>query len=126
MAFNPDWTFPIAVDALFACATEASFELFNAGTAANPIGPNAFGASFRPWSPVEMAANRDWKSPALLCNPCSDDSFMPNPELPVGPPADDEGGGGGGGGVDEVPDGLEPGFASPPPPRAMSALRSST
>ncbi|WP_447009469.1 hypothetical protein [Saccharothrix hoggarensis] len=121
VALSPDWTLPIAVEALFACFTDASFELFNAGTATIPIGPSAFGPSFNPCSPAEIAANLDCRSPALLCNPCMDDSFMPNPELPVGPP--DEGGGDGGG-ADWLPP-EELGLPSTPPPRAMLLLRSS-
>ncbi|WP_158844487.1 hypothetical protein [Saccharothrix deserti] len=119
MAFKPDCTLPMAVDALFACFTDASLELFNAGTAAIPIGPNALGASFNPCSPLEIAANRDWKSPALFCRPCMDDSLMPKPVLPVGPPGEGGGDGGGGGDEDGLPE--EPGLDStPPPPRAMA------
>ncbi|GAA2664450.1 hypothetical protein GCM10010428_14540 [Actinosynnema pretiosum subsp. pretiosum] len=46
-----------------------------------------------------MAVNLDWRSPALDCNPCMEESFMEKPELPVGPPPDEPG------------DGVEP----PPP-----------
>ncbi|GAB2981113.1 hypothetical protein GCM10027184_34600 [Saccharothrix stipae] len=48
-----------------------------------------------------------------------DDSFMPNPELPDGPPAG--GGGPGGGGDDVLPELFGFGLASTPPPRAIAA-----
>jgi hypothetical protein len=47
-----------------------------------------------------------------------DDSLMPKPELPVGPPGD--GGGPGGGGDDGLPEGPGVVFVSTPPPRAMA------
>ncbi|ROP40043.1 hypothetical protein EDD40_5448 [Saccharothrix texasensis] len=118
VAFKPDCTLPMALDALFACFTEASLELFNAGTATIPIGPRALGASLSPCNPPEMAANRDCRSPARFCKPSMDDSFMPKPELPVGPPAG--GGGADGGGDDGLPEEPGVGFASTPPPRAMA------
>ncbi|WP_344035972.1 hypothetical protein [Saccharothrix xinjiangensis] len=120
VALMPCCTFPMALAALLACCTDASLELFSAGTATMPIGPSAFGPSFSPCNPLEIAASRDWRSPALFWRPCMDDSLMPNPELPVGPPT--EGGGGDGGGVDV--EGLPPGFTSAPP-RAMRVLRNS-
>ncbi|MBB5806040.1 hypothetical protein F4560_005808 [Saccharothrix ecbatanensis] len=118
VALSPDWTLPIALEALFACFTDASLELFNAGTATIPIGPSAFGASLSPCNPPEIAVSRSRRLPARLSRSDMVDSFMPKPELPVGPPGDCDGGGGGGG--DELPE--EPGeFGStPPPPRAMA------
>ncbi|MER5267746.1 hypothetical protein ABTZ99_37175 [Actinosynnema sp. NPDC002837] len=118
VAFKPDWTLPIALDALFACFTEASFELFNAGTATMPIGPSALGASLSPCNPLEIAASRSRRLPARLSRSDMVDSFMPNPELPVGPPGD--GGGGDGGGDDGVPEGPGVFESTPPPPRAMA------
>jgi hypothetical protein len=121
VAFNPDWTLPIAFDALSACSTDLPLELLSAGTANRPIGPSALPPSCRPRKPLEIAVSRDCRSPALLCRPCMEDSLMEKPELPVGPPGTP--GGGGGGGVDEdgCPDVLGFGFGfALPPPRAMS------
>ncbi|MFS8102397.1 hypothetical protein LFM09_35260 [Lentzea alba] len=86
MALRFDWTSVKALAPLSACETALSLEAFRAGTANRPIGPRALPLKFRPRRPLEMLDSRDPRSPALLCNPCIEESFMEKPVLPVGPP----------------------------------------
>jgi hypothetical protein len=70
------WTSVNALAPRSAWETAFSLDALSAGTANNPMGPSALPLKLRPRRPDEMLDSRDPRSPALLCNPCMEESFM--------------------------------------------------